>query len=345
MELSNITNFVIDLADRDTDAKMDKYVDVILDLLNKGYRVDAITTNNDDDLSEEYFSHPKFKIFEKPILNLKDKEKELFHFLTPTALWVTNSKPLIKWLGEKEQPFCMEGRKSPKENNGISVLSFLELRNIFDPSGLAIQTIIEDILEQWKNLGKKRMLIGIGNPPCGGMETLVDKIIMGLEGSGVSLVEKFNVDLVLPTAADIIEGNVQAQEKKEKGLQWLNERLLEPFGSEDEIIINVDGTGENDIYISPQSFLILQGERLFTDELLNKFDYKILLDISPLEITRRLYEIDSDMKFTDTLVEQYLEKEGSEYNKYLKTVKDSKVLDIILDGENQFTFHISSKKR
>ena len=73
-------------------------------------------------------------------------------------------------------------------------------------------------------------------------------------------------------------------------------------------------------------------------------DFKILIDISPKETARRLYEIEQGTNFSEKFVEQYMEKEGSRYKTYLDAIQAQNMIDIVVDGEFGNMFWIKSQK-
>ncbi len=71
------------------------------------------------------------------------------------------------------------------------------------------------------------------------------------------------------------------------------------------------------LFLTHQSILIVFAELLFIRPISELLDMSILLEVSPEETTRRLYEIPGGERFDPKFTEQYMKREGRIYAGYL----------------------------
>jgi hypothetical protein len=70
--------------------------------------------------------------------------------------------------------------------------------------------------------------------------------------------------------------------------------------------------------LSEESIVLVLGELLFAPPVRERLDVPILLEVSPRETTRRLYEIAAGEAFDAKFIRQYLAGQGGRYRDYLE---------------------------
>ena len=343
LNVNNLKNIVFDVAERNTDQNMEIYTDVILDLVSKEYAITIITSNSEDNLEGESFESPKIKFIKEPFVNYLPWLKKYPMLFGPDALWLSNETRLHNFLKKHQTMFCRESRISPNTKYGISVLEFSELKNLLNPTADAIQSIAEAIVNHCKMSDKKRLLIGIAGPPMSNPDGVSEHIKQSLEGIGIPLVEVLDMNIALLTSDNLIEGNENQIKKKEMAWNWLENNVLKPFAQGKQIDLNLEDNTQDALFLTEESFLIVSGEMLFVSQMSDYIDFSILIDVSRAETTRRIYEIPYGQEFPNDFIEQYMAKEGGQYQKYLNLAKTNFSFDFTLNGNNMNTLRVTPK--
>jgi hypothetical protein len=85
--------------------------------------------------------------------------------------------------------------------------------------------------------------------------------------------------------------------------------------------------------------LLIFSDTLFSSPLFDALHLSLVLEVSPEESTRRLYEIPPDESFDPKFTKQYLEREGKLYRKYLKENRVLERAALRIDADHPNALH------
>ena len=130
--------------------------------------------------------------------------------------------------------------------------------------------------------------------------------------------------------------------------QWLQSAVLEPLRAGQPVYVERrpeflprDFDAHFPLYISQESIVLIFAELIFTPEVAGALDLSILLEVSPEETTRRLYEIPPDEnRFDPRFTEQYMKREGRIYQDYLRRHQVREKAGIRVDANQSTAFRL-----
>jgi hypothetical protein len=89
--------------------------------------------------------------------------------------------------------------------------------------------------------------------------------------------------------------------------------------------------------------VIFLGEMLFVPDIMGYLDVSLLLELTPTESARRLYEMPAGESFDPKFTAQYLEKEGGRYSAYLERNGVGQRVDIRIDANRPTGFRYADE--
>lgn len=348
LDFTAIRSVTLDVADTYEDADLqDQAAEVIWRLLERNYHIFLVSTNPDRSLEREDFEHPQLEMVRAPMPPKPATAQAYPALFTASNLWVTDDETLAEWAVEAGLPLAT--RLDLPLADGARVARIAgpsELDALLDRT-IALLHDIERRLAGMQTLGAR--VIGLGGPPLSGFPELALRLKHHLERAGYPLVELLNLGAVMRGSAATEEGAAGAGPwvSPEVG-RWVAESLLVPARAGETIYLErlPEGVPEAfephlPLYLTPESVVLAFGEMPFRSELRPLFDLTILLETTPEETTRRIYEIDEsgfDAKFT----EQYLTHEGRVYRRYLEDEAVPAWVDLRVDANTPDVFTLAA---
>ena len=345
-ELKDVTAVALDVADRNQSKEhQETLAELILYLLERSYQVFLWTSRAKDDFGDEEFTHalltilteqppfPQQILADNPVLSTKN------------VLWVTESAEVQALLTAQDALFCYLQRSS-EEAGGFKLSSLGELTQLLNPTRELLLKIEACLRERQAAKGHAPLLVGIGGPPMSGYPRFALELKQFLEGAGFDLVEMLNLNPLMAHA------DQEAPLKGEGSLwiddgarEWLLAQVLRPLGAGHRIYLETmpkqlpaDFSGHFPIHVTEESVLLVLGEMLFVPPVTEWLDLRLLLDVAPAEITRRLFEIPRYEPFDAKFEEQYLQHEGRQYSDYLQRFDVVRRIDYRIDANNPDAF-------
>jgi hypothetical protein len=126
---------------------------------------------------------------------------------------------------------------------------------------------------------------------------------------------------------------------------WVLSSILQPLSAGRRIYVESmpehlppEFAGHFPLFVTEDSVLLVLGEMLFAPPVVDLLDLRVLLDVSPAETTRRLYEIPRHEAFDAKFEAQYLAHEGRLYNEYLQRFDVLRRIDCHIDANHPGAF-------
>jgi hypothetical protein len=328
IDLKRVRGIALDIAGADRSYEwQDEVSEFIWHLLSRHYRIYLFSSNSEDTLADEDFSHPRLSILREempPSRAVLEAHPELRQ---PETLWITDDPALQDWIRAAELPFIHLRHHEQALAGGQQVTHLAELGALLHPTALLLRdfTALVDDLRRFRPQGA--LLVGIGGPPRSGFQQFALDLRAHLQDAGHELVW------------------VSAEAER-----WLREAVLEPLRSGAAVYVErpppalpADFGAHFPFYVSNASVLLLFGELLFTPGVADRLDLSILLEVSPEETTRRLYEIPAGETFDSKFSEQYMSREGAIYKAYLERNGVRERASLRIDANREGAFFLDER--
>lgn len=354
IDLKRIRAVALDIAgaQRSHD-RQDELSEFIWHLLQRHYRMFLFTTERGADLSREDFSHPLLTFLREempPSQAVLEAHPEL---LAAETLWITDDEQLQRWIGQAGLAFMHLEHNGHSRPGGQHLSRLSELSALLDPTGLLLRdvTTMVDDLRRFRPQGA--LLVGLGGPPLSGYQQFALDLRVRLQDAGHELVELMDLSTLQRTAESLLEQGDSPDSpwvSAEAG-RWLRGAVLAPLRAGEAVFVEspppelpADFGAHFPLYISEASVVLVFAERLFTQELSDAFDLAILLEVSPEETARRLYEIPAGERFDPKFTEQYLQRDGRIYQDYLRLNRVRERASIRVDANREGAFFLEEGK-
>ena len=349
MKFLEIKNIIIDIHGMNgSHARQEELAETVIALVNRDYRIHIISTDADDDLAAEDFQHANLKYIADEMPPGQETLDKYPGITGHTALWVTDDKGLQRWLATMETPHV----SILAEANGPHCLAQLgrlsDLTGVLDPTRHLMDDIAQTVASCRASKHGSPLVIGIGGPPGSRYQQFSLDLRNALSAADFPLVELFDMNAVVKTTAQMLEDDGETNDWKLKGADWFHTVLIpalrnrEPFYQEDcPEALHADYGPYFPLFLSEESILICFGEMPFRPPFTDVIDLDILLELSPQENTRRLYEIPAGETFDPKFIEQFLLREGKVYQQYLETHDVLRRAAIRVNANSENAFYLS----
>lgn len=350
IDLKQIRAVAVDIAgaNRSHD-RQDELAECIWHLLQRHYRLYLFSTEKGEDLSREDFAHPRLTFLREampPSQALLEAHPEL-----PTAatLWITDDEQLQRWIGQVGLEFMHLEHNGRTQPGGQHLPHLSELSALLDPTGLLLGdlTTMVDDLRRFRPRGA--LLVGLGGPPLSGFQQFAIDLRAHLQDAGHPLVDLMDLSSLQRSAEALLEqgDGPHAPWVSESAVRWLHESVVAPLKAGEAVYVEsrppelpADFGAHFPLYVSEESVLLVFSELVFTQELAQAFDLAILLEVSPEETARRLYEIPADERFDPKFTRQYLERDGRIYQDYLRQNRVRERASIRVNANQEGAFYL-----
>ncbi|MEE8395335.1 MAG: hypothetical protein V3S29_04715 [bacterium] len=299
--------------------------DVVKILLAKGYQIYLFSSKKNDDLSQENFSQPGLTFLwgDYPCWEaLPPGHRAL---AADETLWVTGHRPLQRWLHENGLPIATVAKRSPSIGGAAALATLNDLTVLLDPAARTLEKMAAMLVAARKKGARSSLLVGIGGPPESAFQQLALSLKFALEALDVPLVNLLDLSSVLGPSGAPADGSGGGPWENSTAGSWIIRQVLEPLHQGRRVYFQ---TAPPDVpqgfephfplFLSEETMVLILGQALFIPAITRLLDFSILVEVSPDETTRRVYEIDPEQPFDPKFTEQYLRREGGEYRAYLE---------------------------
>jgi hypothetical protein len=216
-----------------------------------------------------------------------------------------------------------------------------------------IGDLVEAIAAKRRGMTRKSLLVGLGGPVLSGYQAFALDLKRDLELAGHPLVELLDLSPFLHASDDESAPPPQPGFWRERRAgEWLLRDVLGPIHAGRQVYVErlppeapPAFAAHLPLYLSEESVVLAFAEMLFVPEVRALLDLSILLDVSPKETTRRLYEMPDDEEFDPKFIEQYLAHDGKAYGEYLRTYRVEAQVDVRIDANRRSAFTLLGQGR
>jgi hypothetical protein len=329
--VSALTAVVLDVAPgyRSRDVQ-EALTDLVLHLLERGYQIFLCVTTDPSMLQVEDFEQPGITYLREPLppsAVLLAKHPAL---RAPTTLWITDDAGLQGWIQQAGLPFAFPAQRLVSFALDAAPAGYSDLAALLDPTANTLRDISRFIIERRAAKPKGALLVGIGGPPESGFQRFTVQLKPQLESDGAPLVEFLDLTPFLRSSEDETPPGPSGGErhgiwKDGSSGQWLMDTILKPLMAGGRVYFErrpkeapKDFDAHFPLFLSEESIVLVMGEMLFAPPVRDALDVSILLEVSPAETTRRLYELPPGETFHPKFLAQYLAGQGGRYRDYLE---------------------------
>ena len=345
LDFNSIKTIALDIAGRnETFERQDALSDLIWLLLEKNYSVFLFSSTDEDDLAAEKFLHPHLTILQEKPLPGEALTSRFPALTTPGTLWVTEDRGLQKWIAEQGFPCAFRKGSAALERRGIRYGSLADLGQLLDPSRRVLRDLGHWFRRRGAGAAGGPRLVGIGGPPLSDFQRFTVDLKGQLETEGLPLVELLDLSSFLKNSEDA-DGSLGWRDAAAG--EWIVEEVLRPLRDGRRVYVETlpqgiprDFEPHLPLFLSEVSVVLIFAEMLFTAEIAGLLDVSILLEVSPGETARRLYEIPAGQRFDPKFTAQYLAHDGRPYRDYLLAsgVAEKATIRISAEVPQVFTF-------
>ncbi|MDH4121404.1 MAG: hypothetical protein OEV94_06860 [Deltaproteobacteria bacterium] len=345
--IERLDTIVLDLAESDQDtSRQEETSDVILNLLENQYQIFLFSSNEKQDLSKEHYEHPKLHFLSMSNPPIEALIKEWPALVSPHTLWVSESKDWQRWIGEKGLVLAAQTIHGSPEGLVFRFTRLGELALWLDPTLAAERALAEEMLA-WKSQNPgKFMMVGIGGPPLSLYQQLSLGVIHQIERSSEYLVESLNLDPLLIGTAEP-KPNTPTGWLNPAYETWFSKSVWEPLTAGKEVFIErfpedfpPEIQDQAPLFLTPDSLVIATGEMMFFEPFRSRLALGYLVEVTPKETTRRLFELGEDGTFDETFVQQYMTHEGARYQAYMEKERVKSWASRRVSGEHPGVFRL-----
>jgi hypothetical protein len=327
LDISKITSISLDLAGSSTSyGSQDKISEFVLFLLAKDYQIFLFSSNQKEKLDKETFQHPRLTFLRQRLPPAEPAPPEHPQLESPHNYWVTDDPKLQAWLVDKGLDFAYLSAGSSFAGPGLKIGSLADLAGMFDTTARLRSSLAQAVVAAHQPKGKRPFLLGVGGPHMSGYQQFAVDLKRELENMGCPLVELLDLSPLLSGGGGDEGDDDGALPWRDPAVgAWLMETVLGPLKAGQRVFVETlppeipeSFQAHLPLFLSEESIIVILAERLFSREILSLLDYSILLEVSPRETARRLYEIPEAEEFDEKFEAQYLGKEGRVYKNYLQ---------------------------
>lgn len=341
-DINTITSFAIDIAGSGASrAKQEELAEVVWSLLENDYRIFLFSSNDEEDLRREDFPHSRLSFLPHPMPPGEVLAREIPGLAAPETLWVTEAPPLQEWLNRQNQKLAHAKGGKGFGDRGLRIGSLRDLSILFEPIARVLHEVSDEIA---RRLGKRESgatLVGVGGPPMSGFQRFAVNLRTQLQSTGFPLVDLLDLSPFIPGGSTAPAPEAESWTETPAGA-WLLREVLSPLKAGRPVFIEslppevpADFEAHLPLFLSEKSLVLVLGERVFVPPVSETLVMRILLEVSPRETARRMYEIPEAQPFEDKFVAQYLAREGANYKRYLEAFPVAETATIRLSAEKE----------
>lgn len=349
-DLKRIRCVALDISiNRSSSQSQEEVTNFIWSLLQRNYSLILFSTREEQNLDDEDFNHPRLSFVNEEMPPSQATLKNHPNLASAQTLWITDEPQMHAWLEEGGNKYSYKKTSEFVSRNGLRINHLSELGALLDPTKFVVEgvaTMLRDLKQFHQG---KALLVGIGGPSESGYQEFSIKLRTHLQDSGFELVDLMDLSLLMVDQDNLSPGEAASSAPlwSSSGGTWFRESVLEPLVQGKEIYFEhppkeVTGnfSAHFPLYVSRESVLLIFSEMLFSSPLFEALHLSMVLELSPEESTRKLYEIPPDESFDPKFTAQYMEREGKVYKNYLKenSVLERVTLRINADHPNAFHF-------
>jgi hypothetical protein len=345
-DLRTIGTITLDIADTYDDGDVqDHAAEMILRLLSQNYQIYLFSSNPRRPVTEEDFEHPGVQFLREPMPPAPVLAENLTDLVAPTNLWITDDPEIGRWLIAADLPLATR-KPTPAGSRVLRYGALGDLAAGLDRTARVMREVVR-LLAEAKAPGERgARLIGIGGPPLSGQPRFALELKRHLESSGYPLVELLDLSTLMrgtgQPAREIPDG--VTWETREAGDWMLSLLTGARSGSSAYVESLPPGVPESfaphlPLYLSSESVVLAFAEMPFAPPLMELFHLTVLLETSPHETTRRIYELD-EQNFDSKFTEQYLAHEGRAYLRYLERYAVRQRVTLRVDANTPTAFFL-----
>lgn len=331
----------------------DEITDVIGILLSRGYKVYLFSTGNSENLLKEDFSYPNLVFLTSEMPPAKVDLESYPELLDEATLWFTDHPELQRWIAECGMRQVNMNEPLSTSKGAIRIGKISELGILLDPTSILLGDIVRVVDDFSENREQSPLLIGVGGPPLCEYQKFSLDLKYHLQDAEHDLVELLNLTHLMKTTEEILSSGSPPMSpwvNLEAG-QWVFQEIIHPLRSGSQVYIEkvpegfpTEFSDNFPVFISQNSVLIIFAELLFIPAISEILDIAVLLELSPEENTRRLFEIPTSEQFDPKFTKQYLKREGRVYRQYLRENRVEEQATLRVNANKGLAFFLSERK-
>lgn len=347
-EIPAFTAVVVDVAAAYGDGDVQSaLVDFIWHLLERSYQIFLCATKEIERFAAEEFQDPQL-VYLRGALPPSEAALEAHPaLLAPTTLWISDDPTLQLWIMERGLPYVFPGKGAASFAPALALKRFSELAALLDPTQRTLREVARVVAAQRAASPGRALLVGIGGPPLGGMADFALRLKRELEDQDVDVANLLDLSAFLAASDDLPAPNPTAPWKDAQTEQWLLDQVVIPLAQGRRVYVErrpeavpKDFDPHFPLFLPEDSVLLLFGELLFVVPLRERLHLSILLEVSPRETARRLYEIPPGEVFDQRFPDQYRKGQGAIYQAYLDANGVAARVDLRINGEVATALHL-----
>jgi hypothetical protein len=318
----------------------DALTDFILYMLERDYQIYLCSSSTQegeaDTLGGSNFQHPRLTWLVGAMPPTQQQLERYPDLGNSRTLWVSDDVRLTLWAQHAGAQWLSLAAGTSSFAETLHLGSWGVLGALLDPTARAVRLLVEAVLSVRVSRPKGAVIVGLGGPPGSEFHQIALDLKRALEAQGFPLVEAMDLTPLLeaqltpPRSLDEVPAggwllrNVFEMAYQGKGV--FIERAPEEFKKQ---------VGELfPLYINEESIVLVLGETVFQRPLRDRMHLSLLIEVSPEETARRLYEIPAGEPLDPAFVAQYLERDGRLYAEYLKTNNVVERADVRINGSS-----------
>ena len=313
-----------------SDAQQSALTDFIWHMLDRGYQIylcsSTTRAGGAEALAGESFAHPQLTWLHGEMPPTQPVIARYPALVAGTTVWLGDDPRVLRWVREFGLAYVSLLNKTASFAENLHLSSWGELGALLDPTALAVRQVAEAIAELRRTRPKGAIVVGIGGPAESGYERFAMELKRSLEAPGALMVDLLDVSCFLSGTLD--EGSARDDAAfifpVTPGDAWLLRHVMQPLATGEELYVEkapdvVPNEFRNHfpLYLSTDSVVLVLGETVFQRSLRETMHLGILVEVSPEETARRLYEIPEGEEIDKRFIQQYLDHDGRLYQRYL----------------------------
>ncbi len=343
--MANYSAIALDAARRKVDEQFQEHLaDVILTVLERGFQVFLFSSAEGDDLTGEDFQERRLHYLSGSPFD-PQQGIDTAPLLRKDTLWFTDDTTLQQDLSQRGFAFTYA---LPRESlaGGSKLVSVAEIAALLDSTAALEADLARRLLAARAEAPGRALLVGIGGPAESGYQQFALSLRHVLESSGQALVELLNLNMLLDHAALAPPPPGDASPWVSlTARDWLTSSIVAPLRAGQRIMLEQAPAGipaefanHLPLFLTEESVVIFIGEMLFVPDVMEFLDVSALLELTPTESTRRLYEMPAGESFDPKFTAQFLKKEGCRYHAYLERHAVGQRVDLRIDANRPSGF-------
>lgn len=348
--MTNFSAVALDAARRIEDEQFQEHLaETILTILGRGFQVFLFSSAEGDNLADEDFQERRlFYLAGSPFGPQEGIDTTPLG--RPETLWFTDDPALQEELSRRGLSFTYAAPRASIAG-GTKLVSVAEIPALLDATAALQADLARRLLATRAEVPGRALLVGIAGPAESGYQQFALDLRHVLESSGQALVELMNLNLLLDNSSrEQPPPQDAAPWVNSAARDWLASAVLAPLRAGRRVMLEhappavpPEFADHLPLFLTEETVVIFLGEMLFVPEIMDILDVSVLLELTPTESTRRLYEMPAGESFDPKFTAQYLEKEGGRYHAYLEHNAVATRVDIRIDANRPAGFRYAEE--